>query len=165
MADLYVANVTEQNYTFHWRELENPKIFSMDIAAGTQIHILKDKSPEVVQAVLDHHKIYGIVDEAGAKGATRSGQKVHLVYSTKGPLPAEIYELAQEVNQDIAADQVQLAKEKAAYAFGKIIEQDQTGLSEGVREVELEIVEDKPKDLGLKDKPLVQQKFRTKIKK
>jgi len=165
MADLYIANVTEQNFTFHWREPEAPRIFSLDIAGGSQVKVLTEKSPEIVQSVIEHHKIYGLVDEAGAKNATRNGQKVHLVYSTKGPLSADIYELAQEVNDDIAADQVQLAKEKAAYAFGKIIEQDQTGLSEGVREVELEIVEEKPKDIGRKDKPLVNQKFNTKIKK
>lgn len=165
MADLYIANVTEQNHTFHWRELESPRIFSIDIAGGTQIHILRDKSEAVVDDVIAHHKIYGLVDEIGAKNATRSGQKVSLVYSTKGPLPVEIYQLAQEVNDDIREQQVQLSKEKAAYAFGKTIEQDQTGLSDGVREVELEIIEDRPRDLGRKDKPLVQQKFSTKIKK
>lgn len=165
MADLYIANVTEQNHTFHWRELESPRIFSLDIAPGSQIHLLKDKSPEVVDDVIAHHKIYGLVDEAGAKNATRSGKKVHLVYSTKGPLPVEIYQLAQEVNDDIAAQEVQLSKEKAAYAFAKTIEQDQTGLSEGVSEVQLEIVEDTPKELGRRDKPLVKQKFNAKIKK
>lgn len=163
--DLYIANVTEQNHTFHWRELESPRIFSIDIAGGSQIHVLKDKSPEIVQAVIEHHTIYGLVDESGAKAATRTGQKVTLVYSTRGPLSVDIYKISQEVNDDIAADKIQLAKEKAAYAFGKSIEQDQSGLSEGVREVELEIIEDTPKDLGRKDKPLVKQKFNTKIKK
>lgn len=163
--DLYIANVTEQNHTFHWRELENPKIISQDIPAGQQVKVISDKSPEIVNAVIEHHKIYGLVDIAGAKNATKSGKKVVLVYSTKGPLPAEVYQSAQEVNDAISADQIQLAKEKAAYSFGKMIEQDQTGLAEGIREVELEISEETPKETSLKDKPLVRQKFSTKIKK
>lgn len=165
MADLFIANVTEQNHTFHWREPEGQRIYSQDIAGGTQTQIFRDKSPDVVNSVIDHHKIYGLVDVTGAKNATKAGKKVTLVYSTSGPIPAEVYKLAQEVNDEVAADQVQLAKEKAAYAFGKMIEQDQTGISEGVREVELEIIEDRPKDASLKDKPLVKQAFKTKVKK
>jgi hypothetical protein len=163
--DLFIANVTEQNRTFHWRELENPRIFNLDIPAGTQAQILRDKSPEIVNDVIEHHKIYGIVDEAGAKNATRNGQKVTLVYSTKGSLPQEIYALAQEVNDDIAAQEVQVQKEKAAYAFAKTIEQDQTGMSEGVKEVELEIIEDKPKDPARSGKSRIDQKFSAKINK
>lgn len=163
--DLFIANVTEQNHTFHWRELENPKIMSQDIPAGQQIKLLSDKSPEVIQSVIDHHKIYGLVDVAGAKKARQLKQKIVLVYSTKGPLGADVYELAQESNDVTAAEQVQLAKEKAAYTFGKMIEQDMTGLKENIQEVELEISEDAPREQSLKDKPLVRQKFNTKIKK
>jgi hypothetical protein len=163
--ELYVANVTEQNFIFNWREPEVQRFFSIEIPAGSQIHVLKGKTREVVEDVIAQHKKYSIVDLPGAKNATREGKKIYLVYSTKDPLPYEVYELVQEVNDDIAADQIQLNKEKAAYAFGKMIEQDMSGLKEGIKEVELEIIEETPKDPTKRGRKTMGQKFVTPIKK
>jgi hypothetical protein len=165
MADLFIANVSDQNHVFHWREGENVRIFNIDIPAGSQIHVLRDKPPEIVNAVIEHHKRYGLKNITELKNASYDGDELKRIYSTDGQLPMEVYALAQEINDEIRRRRVQLSKEKTAYAFAKTIEQDQSGLSEGIKEIEIEIEEQTPKEPGLKSKPLVKQKFNKKIQK
>lgn len=158
--DLYVLNPTTQSHNFNWREPESERIFTRVIDAGGQIQILKDVSEHIFNYVVEHHKRYGMVDIAEAKNAKRSGNKIALVYSDK-PLPADVYEMVDEINEDIVSRQIQLEKERSAIAVMKSVEQN-PDLNEGVKAVEVEITEMTPKETSRKDKPLVKQKFSSK---
>lgn len=162
--DLFIANVTAQDRIFHWRDIESGKINSPMIRAGQQEQILRDKSPEQVHSVIEHYRIYGMVTHEEARRMTREGKQITLIYSSDKPLPIEVYSLASEINEDIAARDVQIQKEKAAYAFGKGIQEDMTGLKDGIAAVELEIVEEAPKDPYAPKKERVKQTFKTTIK-
>lgn len=163
--NLFIANVSDQDHIFYWREGENPQIFKTDIKTGQQIQVIRDKPPEIVRSVIDHHARYGMKSFEELKAHNFEGDMLRLVYSLDEHLPPEVYGIAQEINDEIRRRQVQLAKEKTAYAFAKTAEQDQTGLFEGVNEIGIDIEEQAPKELALKDKKLINQTFKTKIKK
>lgn len=158
MADLYVLNPTTQDHGFNWREGENPRIFTMIIPAGGQVHVLKDAHEYLVASVIDQHRRYGMMSiEEARKARADSMIKVALVYSDK-PLPAETYELVDEINEDVISRQIQLEKERTAIATMKSVEENPQ-LNEGVKAVEVEITEMTPKESTRKNKPLVKQKF------
>lgn len=162
MANLFIANTSTQDHMFHWTLPENPKIFGMPIAAGGQIQVMRDANDIDVAYVVNHHKIYGLLSVDEAKKAGKDSHKVTLIYSDK-PIPLEIFGVADEVNQDIVAEQIQRNKEETAYGLIKSIETN-PDLREGVKSVELEIIEDTPKENDRKGKPLVRQKFSGTIK-
>ena len=159
--NLFVANTSTQPYVFAWTLPESPKIYHMDIAAGAQTQILRDVTEDAFNFVVDHHRRYGMLTISEAKKASSTASKVVLVYSDK-PLPADVFGIAEEVNEDIVSNQIQRSKEEVAYGMIKTFEQN-SELSRGVAAVELEIREDTPKENDRKDKPLVKQKFSGKI--
>jgi hypothetical protein len=158
--DLYVLNPTTQSHNFNWRVPEGERIFTRTIDAGSQMQVLNGVSEDVFNYVVDHHKRYGMVSVSEAKSAKRSGNKIALVYSEK-PMPADIYEMVDEINEDIVSRQIQLEKERSAIAVMKSVEQN-PDLNEGVKAVEVEITEMTPKETARKSKPLVKQKFSSK---
>ena len=160
--NLFVANTSTQPYIFNWTLPESPKIFHMDIAAGTQVQILRDVTEGVFNYVVEHHRRYGMLTPSESKKAQGSSHKVVLVYSDK-PLSADVFGIAEEVNEDIVSNQIQRSKEEVAYGMIKTFEQSPE-LSQGVEAVELEIIEDTPKENDRKGKPLVRQKFSGKVK-
>ena len=158
--NLFVANTSTHPYVFNWTLPESLKIFNMPIAAGGQAQVLRDVSEDVFNYVVEHHRRYGMLTVSEAKKAGKGSDKVVLVYNDK-PLPLDVFSLAEEVNEDIVANQIQRSKEETAYGMIKTFEQDPE-LSRGVEAVELEIIEDVPKENDRKDKPLVRQKFSSK---
>jgi hypothetical protein len=162
MPNLYIANTSTQDHVFHWTLPENAKIFSMPIKAGGQIQVVRDGLESHIDYIVGHHKKYGLVSIAEAKKAGKTSNKISLVYSEK-PIPLDVFGIADEVNQDIVAEQIQRNKEETAYGLIKSIETN-PDLREGVKAVELEIIEDTPKENDRKGKTLVKQKFRGDIK-
>ena len=154
--DLYIANTSEQDHVFHWREPEQTRIFNMPIPAGTQVKVLSGKLPEVVNYVIDQHKVYGLMAFSELQEA--KSEKVQLVYAVDKPLPQDAYTWAQEINEDVNFQKVQLEKEKMAYGFTKSLEQNPE-LRQGIKEVELSIVEEVPPEPGRKGKDRVIQTF------
>jgi hypothetical protein len=134
----------------------------MPIAAGGQIQVLRDAHEGDIGFIVNHHKRYGLVSVEEARRAGADSTKISLVYSDK-PIPLEVFGMAQETNQDIVAEQIQRNKEETAYGMIKSIETN-PDLREGIKAVELEIIEDAPKENDRKDKPMVKQKFSHQIK-
>ena len=162
MPNLFVANTSTQDHIFHWTLPESPKIFNMPIAAGGQVQVLRDVTDDAIRYVVEHHRRYGMVSIEEAKKASKDSQKMALVYSDK-PIPLEVFGVVDETNQDIAAEQIQRNKEETAYGLIKSIETN-PDLRESVKAVELEIIEETPKENDRKGKPLVKQKFSHEIK-
>lgn len=162
MASLFIANTTTQDHIFNWRLPENHKIFSMPIPAGSQAQVLRDATDFNFRYVVEQHSAYGLMSLSEAKAANTQGNKVNLVYSD-GPLPAEIYGITEEINDEIASNQIQREKELTAISMIKSVEQNPE-LNEGIKSVELEIIEDIPKESTRKGKDRVIQKFTSDIK-
>ena len=108
--NLFVANTSTQPYVFNWTLPESLKIFNMPIAAGGQAQVLRDVSEDVFNYVVEHHRRYGMLTVSEAKKAGKGSDKVVLVYNDK-PLPIDVFSLAEEVNEDIVANQIQRSKE------------------------------------------------------
>lgn len=159
---LFVANTATQPYIFNWTLPESPKIYHMEIAPGGQVQILRDVTEDVFNYVVNHHRRYGMLTASEAKKANTSSSKVVLVYAEK-PLPPDVFGIAEEVNEDIVANQIQRTKEETAYGMINTFKQNPE-LNQGVEAVELEIIEDSPKENDRKGKPLVRQKFSGKVK-
>lgn len=160
--NLFIANTAVQPYIFTWTLPENPKIFHMEIAPGSQTQILRDVAEEVFNYVVGHHRRYGMLTLSEAKKANATSSKVVLVYGEK-PLPPDVFGIVEEVNEDIVASQIQRSKEEVAYGMINTFKQNPE-LSQGVEAVELEIIEDMPKENDRKGKPLVRQKFSGSVK-
>lgn len=85
---LYIANTTKQRHIFTYRKLETGRLVQIPIEHGAQMIVL-DGSTEEVDAVIQHHRVYGLVD------STRIDQSkdfVGLCYSINKPVSAAVIE-------------------------------------------------------------------------
>jgi hypothetical protein len=81
MSDLYIANVTKQDYEFSYRIPESKKLHRIIIAPGTQTMLRHD--PAAVAYIIDQHQKYGIISVADLEaGKTFNG----LIYRIDKPL-------------------------------------------------------------------------------
>lgn len=58
---LYIANTTKQRQIFAYRKLETGRLIQIPINHGDQMMVL-DGSTDEVDAVVQHHRVYGPVD-------------------------------------------------------------------------------------------------------
>lgn len=93
---LYIANTTKQRHIFSFRTLETGRLRQIPIAHGSQMLVL-DGSSEEVDAVIQHHQIYGLVD---AIKIDQSKQFVGLCYSINKAVPASVIEKALRDNDE-----------------------------------------------------------------
>ncbi|WP_336194995.1 hypothetical protein [Hafnia paralvei] len=93
---LYIANTTKQRHIFSFRTLETGRLRQIPIAHGSQMLVL-DGSSEEVDAVIQHHQIYGLVD---ATKIDQSKQFVGLCYSVNKAVPASVIEKALRDNDE-----------------------------------------------------------------
>lgn len=98
---LFIANLTKQHQTFLYRVLEErvPGGHSrhQEIAIGTQVMLPDDMSTEQINAIVDHHKLYGIksvLEARKIKGFTG------LVYSIEKPVQMNDEGFIKEVLQE-----------------------------------------------------------------
>ena len=63
---LYIANTTKQRHIFTFRQLETGRLRQIPIEHGSQMQVL-DGSTEEVEAVIQHHQVYGLVDSTRAR--------------------------------------------------------------------------------------------------
>lgn len=93
---LYIANTTKQRHIFSFRTLETGRLRQIPISHGSQMLVL-DGSSEEVDAVIQHHQIYGLVD---ATKIDQSKQFVGLCYSINKAVPASVIEKALRDNDE-----------------------------------------------------------------
>ena len=85
---LYIANTTKQRHIFTFRTLETGRLRQIPIDHGSQMVVL-DGSTDEVEAVIQHHQIYGLVDSTKID---QSQLFVGLCYSINKPVPATVIE-------------------------------------------------------------------------
>jgi hypothetical protein len=87
---LYIANTTKQRQIFAYRKLETGRLIQIPINHGDQMMVL-DGSTEEVEAVVQHHQVYGLVDSTKID---QSQAFVGLCYSLNKPVSASVIEKA-----------------------------------------------------------------------
>lgn len=85
---LYIANTTKQRHIFTFRTLETGRLRQIPIDHGAQMIVL-DGSTEELEAVIQHHQIYGLVDSSKID---QSQSFVGLCYSVGKPVSASVIE-------------------------------------------------------------------------
>lgn len=85
---LYIANTTKQRHIFTFRQLETGRLRQIPIEHGSQMLVL-DGSTEEVEAVIQHHQVYGLVDSTKID---QSQAFVGLCYSINKPVSASVIE-------------------------------------------------------------------------
>ncbi|EAA8413880.1 hypothetical protein HU47_15095 [Salmonella enterica subsp. enterica serovar Abaetetuba] len=85
---LYIANTTKQRHIFTYRKLETGRLVQIPIEHGAQMMVL-DGSTEEVDAVIQHHRVYGLVDSTKID---QSKDFVGLCYSINKPVSAAVIE-------------------------------------------------------------------------
>ncbi|MCK6990144.1 hypothetical protein [Enterobacter asburiae] len=85
---LYIANTTKQRQIFAYRKLETGRLIQIPINHGDQMMVL-DGSTEEVDAVVQHHQVYGLVDSTKID---QSQAFVGLCYSLNKPVSASVIE-------------------------------------------------------------------------
>jgi hypothetical protein len=142
---LYVANVTQQTQQFTYWVPETPRSLVQEIPIGGQVQIAtRDLPKEVIDSIIDQHRVYGICTYAeGMRDPNFSG----IVYSVDRPVSlSNLYELANKRQQSI----IQLGKrlrEEAAIATDQAIVDvlQQSGMPARLQELEMS-VEEKSRD-------------------
>lgn len=87
---LYIANTTKQRQIFAYRKLETGRLIQIPINHGDQMMVL-DGSTDEVDAVVQHHRVYGLVDSTKID---QSRAFVGLCYSLNKPVSASVIEKA-----------------------------------------------------------------------
>ncbi|MCV5209005.1 hypothetical protein OFC00_29380, partial [Escherichia coli] len=85
---LYIANTTKQRHILTFRQLETGRLRQIPIEHGSQMLVL-DGSTEEVEAVIQHHQVYGLVDSTKID---QSQAFVGLCYSINNPVSASVIE-------------------------------------------------------------------------
>ncbi|HBY8505948.1 hypothetical protein ACKLLD_04215 [Klebsiella pneumoniae] len=85
---LFIANTTKQRHIFTFRQLETGRLRQIPIEHGSQMQVL-DGSAEEVEAVIQHHQVYGLVDSTKID---QSQAFVGLCYSINKPVSASVIE-------------------------------------------------------------------------
>jgi len=85
---LFIANTTKQRNIFTFRTLETGRLRQIPIEHGSQMMVL-DGSTEEVEAVIQHHQVYGLVDSTKID---QSKAFVGLCYSVNKPVSSAVIE-------------------------------------------------------------------------
>lgn len=123
---LFISNLTKGKFEFHWREPENPKLLTLDIAAGSQIMLPNDYPRDVIDLILAQHEEYGMIPASEVYGKANQGIKTPLAYSIDKPV--DLDRIANGVtDNDTKAQQVAEEAMKNAAAAGIKGVEDATG--------------------------------------
>ena len=144
MPELYIGNVSKQIQTFCYRSPERPGVIAQTIPIGGQIRISPDGrhvdlAPPDIDAILDQHRAYGIVDinDIDSKQSPFSG----LCYSIGKPLTPERLRKAMFKKEEALKAFGQKLRQEAALATNLQMEEASGGR---LRELEMSFEEQEP---------------------
>lgn len=147
---MFIANCTKQVQDFHYR-LPESGVRMQRIEIGQQVQLAGDLSQPGVDAIVDHHKRYGMKSVDDARKAR--GQFTGLCYSFDKPVKIDDMQIVLQKNDDVLTTRGQTLRKEAAVATSAAITQNQ---GSGLKALETSIVE-QPKDGG---EPEVQEGVR-----
>jgi hypothetical protein len=150
MTTVYVANCTRQAHQFLYQVPEFPAPFMQPIPPGGQIKLSKDLNPIQLDAVVGHHRKYGMVhvDEVA-----RARQFSGLCYSTDKPIKLDRIQELITRNDRVLEDRGRKLRAAAAVAVNAQIENNmfERNMPGTLNEFEMSAVEedrgDRPDDI------------------
>lgn len=140
---LYIGNATKQHHDFAYVVPENKKLRMQTIRPGGQIAITGDLSTPEVDAIVEQHRKYGMVN---VDAIDRTKKFTGLCYSTNGPISVDKLSRAMQRNTDALVEQGREIRKNAAVAESNRLEGNlqETGRNERLRGFETSIVEENP---------------------
>jgi hypothetical protein len=123
MAKLYVANLGAQPHDFHYRmpaeEGWSRRVQVQTIAPGTQQQVHAETSYQVLEAIIDQHRQYGMID---ANEVHKTPGFVGLCYSIDRPVNFDLLSLAVDHNKGALYDIGKQNRENAARDIDRAFE-------------------------------------------
>ncbi|HHZ9505478.1 hypothetical protein [Citrobacter portucalensis] len=120
---LFIANTTKQRHIFTFRVLETGRLRQIPIEPGSQMIVL-DGSTEEIEAVIQHHQVYGLVDSTKID---QSQQFVGVCYSIDKPVSANIIEKTIRDNDDHLTRNAHDRRQASVAALDNSLRQSGTG--------------------------------------
>jgi hypothetical protein len=137
MAQMYVANCTNQTQDFMYRLPENRKIIKQSIPIGEQRKLSGDFSVHDVEAVVEQHGKYGMV---AVSEIDRTKPFIGLCYSLDKRVDMHKVQHAVEHNYGVLEERGRLIRQEAAVATLASIEGADEGSGIGALEASIEEV-------------------------
>ena len=135
MTKLYIANTSRQKLNFLFRLPEEPDVKRYSIQPGHQALVLESSS-DIVDYVIQQHKIYGIKTVAEVKGKKSF---TGTCYSIDKPITVDNFMVVDEENQIALTEKGRLTRENVAtYAQASIANMVRQG-GEEAKGLEIEI--------------------------
>jgi hypothetical protein len=123
MVAMFVANVTKQDFTFHYRATGRTGVTSQDIPMGKQIRLSGDLIPDDVEGIILQHEKYGFVEMDRYNVPTFGG----LIYSTVKPIPEAKIKRAMVKYLELQDLKGQMVRKDAAVAAAQVIDKEVVG--------------------------------------
>ena len=120
--DLYIANASMQTFDFMYRVPGTNGVRKQTIPIGEQIKISGSLSQPEVDAIIDQHRPYGMVESSELDRVR--GRFGALVYSVDKPVAASRLAQAQDVRIDDLVKQGAESRKAAAIQANKLIEDE-----------------------------------------
>jgi hypothetical protein len=115
MAKLYVANLTSQEHNFHYRmpaeEGWSRRVQVQTIAPGGQQQIHAEAPIQVIEAIIDQHRQYGLIE---ASEVHKYKGFVGICFSIDKPMDMDLLHLGVDHNQGALFDEA--ARNRARWA-------------------------------------------------
>ncbi len=142
---MFIANCTKQVQDFIYRPVESRGNRMQRIEIGQQIQLAGDLNQSDIDAIVDHHALYGLLSVEDARKVR--GRFVGMCYSIDKPVKIEDMQIVLSRNDDVLTDRGQELRKEAAVATSAAIQQ---GGDNSLRALETSITEVK-KDGGEPD--------------
>ncbi len=135
MANIWIANTSRKDWVINVRVPEANQLFIRTISSGRQEEI-KGVSPETVEAIISHLRIYGAQTRAelNKHGKNYEG----LAYATDKSFPETIFHYGLEEHLDQAQSRSVVEANRAALAADVAINNPKRERMTGSTEVEME---------------------------
>lgn len=144
MHKLFIANATRQVHDFTYRLPEIPGAKYLPIKIGTQVQIPGELSIADVDAIIDQHRKYGMIN---VDEIDRTRPFAGLCYSVDKPISSEKLRRIMTHNNEVLVDRGREIRKNAAVAINDQIK-NQLGDEVDLEQVEVSIVEEGDKDTG-----------------
>lgn len=121
---LYIANTSKQRHTFAFRVLETGRLRQIPIEHGSQMLVLDNASSDQVEAVIQHHAVYGLIN---ASNIDQSTAFVGLCYSIDKPVISSVIEKAIRDNDNHLSRGAHQTRQASLAALDKTLSENGSG--------------------------------------
>ncbi len=142
MTKLYIANCKKQAEDFVYRIPEAIRTYMQNIPAGGQIEVYRDAPMDILEGIVEQHRMYGLVD---VKDIDRTKEFANLCYQFDKPITQNQIMYGIEHNSEVLEVRGNEMRKKAAVAINNNLERaaEESGSSSKVNAVEVAIKEEK----------------------